>query len=78
MTARPPPANLLARIEQARAELAEREAERKAAWYPPPRQPLPCFEWECDWGPKNFHSAFQRWEQARDHLRALEREREAS
>jgi len=78
MTTRPPPTPLLLRIEQARAEIAELEAARKAAWYPPPAQSLPCLQWECDWGPKNFHMAFQRWQQARDALRALEREREAS
>jgi hypothetical protein len=57
-----------------RTKLSALAEERKAAWGPPPAQALPCLQWECDWAPKNYHSAFQRWDARRMVVFHLERE----
>lgn len=64
----PPPASLALQIERARAELAEREAERKAAWSVEGRSPFSQYQ-QCG----VYHVHFQLWQQAADNLRALER-----
>lgn len=71
---RGPPQDLLSLVAAARADVAQRETERKAAWNPPPAQQLPCFQWECQWAPHNYHMAFGRWQQACAELRHLERQ----
>jgi len=59
--------NLILQIERARKELDEAVAARKAAWdlsgWDKGHTAFACW---------NYHHHFQKWEAARDHLRALE------
>jgi hypothetical protein len=62
------------RLEKEREKLDKLEKERIAAWGPPPAQKLPCLQWEADWAPKNYHSAFQRWDAQRLVVLQLEKQ----
>lgn len=65
----PPPKDLLSRIAQAKAELAQREAERKAAW-----SVEGCLDNSVLLRAWAYHEQHRLWTVARDELAKLERQ----